>query len=790
MSKRIRTHKHLPHRAAATEKQAVSPDAALTRGWDAFNAARFGEAIKLWERAARHNPAVVPALAETYFRRALVPTTPPEQQLLDLQRATALIPSDARYYYHLGLAHHRRGDLATALIAYEIAAAATLPPRGLAFTFALAKLEADPHADVSAIPGLSDRERESVDLLARFLRGDTMLAPRAAASWVKALLAKFSGADAALALWRGLGYLLADDDAAAQNALTTAHRLTPHGEALRHYYLGVLAARRGDWSAATISWQQAQARGLATPWLRENLAAVHLPNVIAAAQSENWQAALEHARAALQANADSADAAQIVLLAADRLAHAAAHAGNWAQAAAHWNQASRVLGGAAGQMARSTETRTLWHNLAIASERSEQWAQAALAWRELLRFKPRGKKKDIFTDGHWQWIRQRATQDLQQAGQLGKAIALMKQKIKAAPNDLAARMELVDALMANKQAAAARNELQRILQIDGHQRDARLKLAEWHAARQEWFAAETEMRLILEQDPADEIARKQLALLMAERGRSLHADGRTAAGRDVIEQALLYAPHNAELYLELGRADLDLRQFDLARQDFELAYQHGAPQLYTHEQIAQCWVIEQNLDEVKKAIARAERDSAPNPLFYVHLGLACLEMLPPPSPLAPPTAANQTWEKFGVELVERGIAQNPNDVELIRHVVMDFADAQSRFGLPYAERLIQLAPADLMAWLTLATFQFAAQDFDQAQATFKQTARLARQQGNREIEQMAEEMRRMLSDPTLSMALKTGLPMGNLFGGRKEEDEFPNEDSDLFPLPRRRRRRR
>ncbi|MBI5030140.1 MAG: tetratricopeptide repeat protein [Chloroflexi bacterium] len=784
MSKHTRTHKHLPHVASHAEKEFVSPDAAVERGWDSFNAGRFSDAIKLWERAARHNPAVVSALAETYFRRALAPTTPPEQQLLDLQRATALVPNDARYYYHLGLTHHRRGDLGTALTAYEIAAAANPPPRGLAFTFALAKLESDSHADVSAISGLSELEREIIDLLARFLRGDTTRPPRAVASWVKSLLAKFSGVDASLALWRGVGYLLANDDATAQNALSAANRLTPHGEALKHYYLGTLAARRGDWSAAMISWRQAQARGLATPWLRENLAAVHLPNAIAAAQSENWQAAIEHARTALQANADSADAASIAVIALDRLAHAAVSAGQWAQAAAHWNEGSQV--------ARGAEARTIWHNLAIASEMSEQWAQAATAWRELLRFKPRGKKKDAFTDSHWSWIRKRATQDLQKAGRLGEAIALIKQKIKSTPNDLTTRMELVDALIANQQDTAARNELQRILHIDAHHREARLKLAEWHAARQEWFAAETEMRLLLEQDPTDENARKQIAILMAERGRSLHADGRVAAGRDVIEQAIKYAPHNADLYIDLGRADLDLRQFDLARQDFELAYQHGAKQIHTHEQIAQCWAIAQNLDEVKKAIARAERENEPNPLFYVHVGLACLDTgAALSSPYTLPTAANQTWEKLGIELVERGAARNPNDVELIRHIVMDFAEAHSRFGLPYAERLTQLTATDPMAWLILATMQTLTQDLDKAKANFKQAARFAHQQGNHEIEQMAEQMRRELSNPLLSMALKMGFPLGDLFSGMDEADEFADEDADadLFSLPRRRKRR-
>jgi Flp pilus assembly protein TadD len=783
MSKRTRGHKHLAHLAPQRVKEFISADAALERGWEAFHAARFGDAIKFWEHAARHNPAVTPALAEAHFRRALASTTPPDQQMLDLQRATALVPNDARYYYHLGLAHHRRGDRASARIAYDIVAAADSPPRGFPFTYALAKLETDPNADVSAIPALSELEREIIAMLARLLRGETALPARAGSSWFQSLIAKMSGTDAALALWRGLGYLLANDDAAALDALHAANRLTPHGEAIKHYYLGALAVRRGDWNAATLSWRQAQTRGLATPWLHENLAALDLPKAISAAQAENWQAAIEHARAALQADAANALAAQIAVLALDRLAHAATRAGQWAQAAAHWYEASQhALGDAA---------RRIWHNLAIASEQSEQWAQAATAWRELLKFKPRGKKKDAWTDAHWAWIRQRATQDLEKAGRLGEAIALMKQKIKATPDDLAARMELVDALIANQQDTAARNELQRILEKEPQHRDARRKLAEWHAARREWFAAEECMRILLEQDPADAPTRKQIAILLLERGRALHADGRVADAREVFEQAIPYAPDHADIYIDLGRADLDLHQFDLARQDFDLAYTHGAKQIRTHEQIVRCWALARKLADVKNAIARAERDLEPSPLFYIHAGLACLDAVADDTRFAAPRKADQEWERFGKELVERGVARNPDDIELLRHVVADFANAHSRFGLPYAERLAKLTPADPMAWLILATMQMISQDLDRAKANFKQAARLARQHGNREIEQMAEEMRRALDDPMLSMALNLGLPFGDLFGGlaERDDDEFADADFDLFPMPRRKRKR-
>jgi len=155
------------------EKETLPAEVSLERGWNAFNAERYGEAIKLWERAARNNPGIIPALAEAYFRRAVSPTASPEQRLQDLQRATALVPNDACYYYHLGLVHHRRGEFETALMAYQIASESNPQQRGLAFTAALAKLEADPNADVSSSVGLDESEREIINAVAMLLRGDT-----------------------------------------------------------------------------------------------------------------------------------------------------------------------------------------------------------------------------------------------------------------------------------------------------------------------------------------------------------------------------------------------------------------------------------------------------------------------------------------------------------------------------------------------------------------------------------------------------------------------------------------
>lgn len=770
------------------------------RGRNAFYAGRLNEAIELWERAAKKHPDIYPALAEAYFRRALTATASPnhkrspeqdrlgESSLHDLQRATELQPNDAIYYYHLGLAHHRRGELDAAQLAYEIAAGLPTPPRGLFFSLALARLETDPNFDPGTLNGLAENERALFDMLAHVLRGDTsFLSPISPGSWVQVLLAKFSGANPTTALVRGLVYLMASQDEAAQKALDSVQGLAPHAQAVRHYYLGVLAARRGDWSKATMDWQQARARGMDTPWLRANLATAYLPAAIAAVRTENWKAAVEHARAALRAQPDSSAAAHVAVTALNHQAQNAAQGGQWTLAATLWREASEIHSKA---IKTDSTTRVLLRNLAIAAEHAEAWEQAAGGWRDLLRTKPRSKKtQDHFTEAQWTWIRRRAILDLQKAGQLGQAITLLKQKIKTEPNDTTNRLELVEALLANQQETAAGNELQRILQMEPQNSQARSKLAEWHARREEWHAAEQEMQQLLAHDPANGKARRQMASLMVQRGRSLHSAGRVSAAREVLVQALTYAPDDADIYIDLGRADLDLRRQDAARADFEQAYRVGGKKLATHEQIVRCWTIERQRDQVEKAIARAETDlPAPlDPLFYVHSGLACFSSGSLRS--ASSSRENQKWENIGKELIERGIALKPSDPDLLRHVVMDCLEGQLLIGVAYAERLTQLTPDDPMAWIAFGFLRALNGQVAEGKQDLKHGGRLARQQGLRELEQAANEMRQQLDNPLLSLISGLGLPLGALIGQAEDQEEYEVDDEELLWTPPRRRRR-
>ena len=94
------------------------PAANKQNGLRAFRQNDFTTAIRLWSQIDLQNdPSISTPLAEAHFRRA-VNTADPQSCLTDLQRAVELSPAEGRFWYHLGMAHHRADRLAEASAAY------------------------------------------------------------------------------------------------------------------------------------------------------------------------------------------------------------------------------------------------------------------------------------------------------------------------------------------------------------------------------------------------------------------------------------------------------------------------------------------------------------------------------------------------------------------------------------------------------------------------------------------------------------------------------------------------
>jgi tetratricopeptide (TPR) repeat protein len=722
-----------------------SPAANKQNGLRAFRQNDFTQAIHLWSQIdLQRDPALGPALAEAHFRRALH-TADAQSRLADLQRALELSPTEGRFWYHLGMAQHRADRLDEATAAYT--RAIECGDRRAARLRALAAIEHDPY---TPLEGAAEADRDALLPVALLLRGE----PQA----VLDRTVVSSQNPAASNLWRGLASLATKDLTAARDLLMPQGKALRAGaEAARAYCHGLAVWAAGERDAAITEWRTAAAR-TPSPRLQTVVAveqAQHLKTLLA---EEQWAAALSAAQAALQLTPDRPELLSAQLIALHRLALAAQQRGDWPAAIQHWQDMGTVL---EAQPRLGIITPVLY-NLALAYEKSERWAEAAATWEQLRgKLPPRPSAK---AQAAWQlplpvpefrtWLRRHVLDCYKHTGDLEGAITQYRALIKSAPDDLDLRYEFAEALIANAQEIAARNEVQRILQKDEKRTEARLLLVEIHLERGELYAAEQQARQALEHDPNHAAARQAVSDVLAERGHHFFELGRYAEAKKFYEEAVTLTPDHSQLLIWLGNTELALRNKTEGTRYFDLALSK-ATDLHVYVSVFECWAMVHDLDAARAILSRAQAAGFATAHFYVDLAGICLAQAKPPSPFSaffgPPAKAKKSgsdpWEQLGREMLRQAEAASGDPAQTLREIVSTLGRTQPEIAIEYGQRLIKLTPDDPTAWIVLAVIQAMAGQIKPAKDTARQAASLARKQNNQQLAREIDALRRELDMP-------------------------------------------
>ena len=766
-----RKHKHAAkrklHQFAHQPALAAAPDQ-RQQGLRAFQAGRFNVAIATWTEPARTDARVAAALAEAHFRRALTRSLGADR-LTDLRRAVELAPDDLRYVYHLGLAQHLAGDLATAGQCYRTVLQRDAGWPGAGMVLALAALEQDAQVDLATLPGSTPQIRAALAPVQELLRGGTPAPPTADGPLQR--LGRAIGLPVGEApldrLWHGLGLLQAGDPAAGA-ALDDSRALpSAAATAVRRYYQGVAAALAGDLDTAVARWQHLDEPLAHRTWRLTNLAAVAFTRLRQAHAAGDLAQAVATAEQVVGQIGGNAALGEAVVQTFDQAAQAAAAGGNWARAAGLWEAARQVVSAGAGL----GSPRPLLQNLALAYEAQEQWSAAAETWRAMLRTRPRrssrtagagadGADEAGLSEAQWAWVRARVLECYKRAGAPGDAVVMFRQAIKADPDDVDLRLQLVDALLANDQEQAAYNEVQRILQIDADHVDARLRLAAMQSARGYWPNAEQTMRDLVAQHPEREDARRQLARMLLMHGEQYLNYGNRAAAAAAFEEGQRHAPDDYHFPLNLARLAIEQRQVKRAGEHIERVLTLGADQPEAYVLAIECWAEANKIDEARAVLARAEAALTPSPAFYVQLGVNLLTHAAPASPLGPfapapaPKATATAWSQMATEALARAVALRPDDGHLHSQIAGGLTMVRPDLALPYAETAVRLLPEDARALVTLGLLQGLNGRGREGKETLRRATRLARQQGDAETAQHSEELRRVIDSPMLGLMLQ------------------------------------
>lgn len=759
-------------------------------GLRAFQRNDFTAAIKEWSNIdVKAEPSVGPALAEAHFRRALN-TADPQQRAADLARAAELAPTEGRFWYHLGLAHHRAGQLEEARTAYARAAAAGFARRPLALARGLAEVEHDPRMDGARLAAVSGDEASALIPIAALLRDDPQAVLAAGAgSWIERLRGQVRG-DAVTALWRGLAYLAVGDAAQAAKTLgARANSTLPGGaEAVRSFYHGLALSATGDRPAALAEWGKLPERRT-FPRLQAAVTGATLRQVYTALDAGHWADVLKATDAAFKSTGPSVgpELLTAAIVARNRLASEAIARDAWAEAIPHWQHLADLLESAPALGARGP----ILHNLAIAYEATEQWGPAAETWTLLMNTLPRRQPKAKSTATvpadrvaalpvaeKRAWLRRRVLTCYQRADQPDAAITHYRAAVKADPDDLDLRLELADALLANEQEIAGRNELRRILERDPRHQGASAKLAEFHQMRGEWWEAERLYRDLLAADPDNDSAKRGLAELLRGRGHEQFNQGYHARARDTYAAALKLAPDDVDLLASIGFAELVSNDEAGARAHFEAALAKGTPDAY--QQVMDRWAGHRNLDEFRAVLARAEAAGVASPHLYVDAAGMCFRLarpgdldLPPlpglpRMPIPTPPKPVDPWDELGTALLQKVRAAGGDRIDVCQHVVAALGPLRPALALPFAEKAVALTPDDPVALMMLALLQGLNDRRREAKETLRKAAQFARKRGDAGLIASIEDLRNQLDSPLFGMMSRL-LPS---LGGFPDEELF------------------
>ena len=774
-------------------------------GLRAFHAGRFDDAIAAWSDPSAHDARVAVALAEAHFRRAL--TLPAGvSRLPDLRRAVELACDDPRYQYHLGLALHHAHELAAAIERYRTVLARDPAWPGVGLSLALAALEQDPAVDLTALPGSTPTVRLTLAPVQALLRGRPVTA---------------LGDGPLERLWQGLS-LLGRDGAAARAVLDDDRPLpSARASTVRQYYQGVAAAAVGDFDMASRRWRHVFAedsrdpQSPRQPWLLDNMsaAALRLLDTPSTDSADDLARATDIGPDVLALAASRPALADVVIRALDRGAAAAAMTGDWAQATRLWERARDIVSAGAGL----GSPRPLLHNLALAYEAQERWLEAAETWRAMLRTQPRrqaaagtrkpgkarGRAAATGADGavaaapaldtggedgapsaaQWAWVRRRVVECYKRAGQPGEAVAVFRQALKADPDDVEMRLQLVDALLASGQEQAAYNEVWRAARAAPDDDDVQFRLAGIQLERGEGYAAERTLRQLLKRSPDHAEARRLLARVFLEIGLTLHEAGQYAAAIKTFEEGGELEPDDYQFPLGLARVAIDQGKrkgvaIDQGKRKgvaalLERVLERGAEQPAAYVGALECWTVMDDIDQARAVVARAEGALPPASAFYVDAGSIVLRVSAAPAlpyglaPPAAPEAAKTAWEDLGAELLERGMARRPDDARLRASVATALLPVRPALALRYAEEAARLSPDDLPVLILLGMAQGLNERRREAKETLQRAARQARRQGDAVMAREIELLRRQVDSPLLSLLLSAG----SLFDSAPDEED-------------------
>jgi Flp pilus assembly protein TadD len=300
-----------------------------------------------------------------------------------------------------------------------------------------------------------------------------------------------------------------------------------------------------------------------------------------------------------------------------------------------------------------------------------------------------------------------------------------------------------------------------------------------------WPASEQILRDLVARHPEDEKLRRQLAQTLLLHGSQYVESGQHAAAIKALSEGQQLAPENFEFPLNLARAQFNQRKPKQAREQLARALELAGDQPDAYIQIVECWVIEDQIDEARAVLARAEAALRSRIDLYVQVGSLIIARTTPPPPMInpflfmmreapppPPEPPTDTpWSRLATELLDKAVEQRPDDPKLWMGIAATLLAPRPDLAQRYAEGAVRLASDDPSMLITLGIILGLNDRKREGKETLRRAAQLARKQGNSALAREADAMRREIDNPFLRSSLQMSA-LFNELGGTDLDDLY------------------
>jgi tetratricopeptide (TPR) repeat protein len=409
----------------------------------------------------------------------------------------------------------------------------------------------------------------------------------------------------------------------------------------------------------------------------------------------------------------------------------------------------------------------LAYNLALAYEQAEGWVMAGETWREALRRRPRkADHPDAVSDEEVARLWRRAAEAYHRAGDYEEAANVYRQALKWNPDDLQTRQALADGLLNDGRLVAAQNELDRILERDPDNIPALLRMGEAIAQDDHWWhrgAAPRYWRQVLELDPDNASARQSLVDFMLDRAEDQAYWGSYAAAIANLEQALELQPNDGRVLAALGSSYLGMGDEETGRSYIELAKAKDPQNLGVYGILLEVWLDQDDPERAQEVMGQAEAaiEDIPFP-FYMSLAALCLQ---------------SEYEELARPWLERAVEKAPPGEPILASIGEMAMMAQAPIiAREYLERAIEAGQSTGQAYLILGLLAVLAEDdLNTARKHWRRAERIARTEGDEDLQERIEIARAYFSTPPDFLELLRDVPF---FPEGFDLDDFFDEDMD------------